>query len=129
MVYKSKVFMMEVIRNFTNYKEKIVIDGYIVLLGEFVCGKKNQEILCFEEGSESIIWSLSSVINSKWWQENDSFVGITDCFYVRSHDVLNGFGVGEVFKKSGYIRAITFFGFSYEISLKDGSVEYFDFHK
>jgi len=123
------------IKYLSNERDKILVDEFCVALIPSELINKNEvttsslSIVCFNEKSGLLMWSLSDVKECKWWQKKDSFVELSEYFYMRQSDADYSIGAEDIFKKPGFVRGITFQGFSYEISLQTGVAKYFDFHK
>lgn len=107
-------------------REEIYVDNKKI----YVVGKSSGEspyISCREMDAEKEMWVLRSVNDCSWWQKTDYFVSVSEFFYDKNSST--SLLIDSFFKKSGFIRGVTFQGFSYEISIHNGVAKYFDFHK
>jgi hypothetical protein len=123
------------VKYLSDTKGKILVDDFCVALIPSELLKVNEittsslSIVCFNEKTGLLMWSLSDVKECKWWQKKDSFVELSEYFYIRPSDANYSIGTKELFKNPGFVRGITYQGFSYEISIQTGAAKYFDFHK
>src|SRR5690554_7281969 len=114
------------VKYLSDTKGKILVDDFCVALIPSELLKVNEittsslSIVCFNEKTGLLMWSLSDVKECKWWQKKDSFVELSEYFYIRPSDANYSIGTKELFKNPGFVRGITYQGFSYEISIQTG---------